>query len=186
MTFPKFNSFGFSICILFMLSCNETVTDKGQPDVATLPASTLVNDTVVKVVQTPAEKNNTEPAVQTVEERPVAVLPAKEETRARQTPEAEPSNIRLGKYGCVASKYRNGEYEFIPRGSVILKSGGNYSYLGFEEPSTGKFETDAAGNILFHGGYLKDGKAEKTDREGKYLLTFPANPDNRWTMSFAD
>ncbi len=95
-------------------------------------------------------------------------------------------NARLGKYGCVASKYRNGEYEFIPRGSVILRSGGNYSYQGFEEPSTGTFSTDTDGNIFFNGGYLKDGKAEKTDREGKYLLTFPANPDNRWTMTFVD
>ncbi|RYG48983.1 MAG: hypothetical protein EOO01_12925, partial [Chitinophagaceae bacterium] len=108
MTFPKINSFGCIICVLFMLSCNEAVTDNGRPDAALLTSSTVVNDTAVKVVQTPAEDIKTEPVVQTVDERPVAVVPAKEETRARQTPAAEPSNVRLGKYGCVASKYRNG------------------------------------------------------------------------------
>lgn len=88
-----------------------------------------------------------------------------------------------GKYSCTASKYNNGSYEFIPRGSIILVKDGSYSYLGFKTPSKGKFTIDTAGNLLFFGGYLDKGKATKTDRPNKYLLVFPTNPDNRWTCT---
>ncbi len=100
--------------------------------------------------------------------------------------QAKPANVKLGKYGCTASRYSNGAFEFLPRGSFKLSKDGNYSYSGFKKPSTGKYSIDAKGNILFKGGYLNGGKAEKTDRPDKYLLVFPANPDNRWSCSCTD
>jgi len=96
------------------------------------------------------------------------------------------SELKYGKYGCVASKYRNGSYEFIPRGTFIINKNGTYSYRGFEKPSTGKFSTDAAGNLFFSGGYLDHGKAEKIDRPNKFFLVFPTNPDNRWTCGWKE
>jgi hypothetical protein len=88
-----------------------------------------------------------------------------------------------GKYGCTASKYRNGSYEFIPRGSFTINKNGKYTYNGFEKPSSGTFVVDKKGNLLFKGGYLDGGKAEKIDRPNKFFLVFPGNPDNRWTCT---
>ncbi|MDB5202714.1 MAG: hypothetical protein JWQ27_2123 [Ferruginibacter sp.] len=95
---------------------------------------------------------------------------------------------KMGKYGCTASHYnsRTGMYEYTPRGFVTLNSNGSYSYAGFKKPSIGKYSVDAAGNILFSGGYLDHGKAEKIDRPNKYFLVFPTIPDNRWTMGLAE
>ena len=93
------------------------------------------------------------------------------------------ATVVYGKYGCTASKYRNGFYEFIPRGSFTLSQKGQYAYYGFEKPSTGTFTVDKDGNLLFKGGYFDGGKAEKTDRPNKYFLVFPTNPDNRWTCT---
>lgn len=93
------------------------------------------------------------------------------------------ASIKYGKYGCTASKYVNGAYEFIPRGSFILNKNGTYSYLGFEKPSTGKYVIDNSGDLSFIGGYLDKGKAEKTDRPNRFFVVFPSNPDNRWTCS---
>ncbi|HEY1025548.1 MAG TPA: hypothetical protein VGE26_10315 [Sphingobacteriaceae bacterium] len=95
-----------------------------------------------------------------------------------------PAKLKYGKYSCTASKYRNGSFEFIPRGSFVITSAGKYTYYGFEKPSTGTFNVDKQGNLLFKGGYLDGGKAEKTDRPDKFFLVFPANPDNRWTSSW--
>jgi hypothetical protein len=95
---------------------------------------------------------------------------------------AEP--LKYGKYNCTASTYKNGSYEFIPRGSFVITKSGNYSYSGFDKKSTGKFTIDAKGNLIFKGGYLDGGKAEKIDRPDKFFLVFPSNPDNRWTASF--
>jgi hypothetical protein len=94
------------------------------------------------------------------------------------------AGLKFGKYGCTASKYRNGSYEFIPRGSFTITKDGSYIYSGFEKPSKGKFTVDTAGNLLFKGGYLDGGKAEKIDRPNKFFLTFPSNPDNRWTCTW--
>lgn len=91
--------------------------------------------------------------------------------------------LKYGKYSCTASKFRNGSYEYIPRGSFTIDKNGSYSYLGFEKPSTGKFVIDKAGNLLFTGGYLDKGQAEKIDRPNKFFLVFPTNPDNRWTCT---
>ena len=91
-----------------------------------------------------------------------------------------------GKYSCTASKYRNGSYEFIPRGSFTITKNGKYTYYGFKKPSSGTFLVDKKGNLIFKGGYLDGGKAEKIDRPNKFFLVFPANPDNRWTCSLAD
>lgn len=92
-------------------------------------------------------------------------------------------SIKHGKYGCTASKYVSGAYEFIPRGSFLLNKDGTYSYLGFEKPSNGKFVVEKNGDLSFTGGYLDKGKAEKTDRPHRFYVVFPSNPDNRWTCS---
>jgi hypothetical protein len=91
--------------------------------------------------------------------------------------------LKYGKYNCTASKYKNGAYEYIPRGSFTIAKNGTYSYLGFEKPSTGKFSIDKSGNLVFAGGYLDNGMAEKIDRPNKFFLVFPTIPDNRWTCT---
>lgn len=91
--------------------------------------------------------------------------------------------VKYGKYACTASKYQNGSYEYIPRGSFTINKNGTYTYLGLEKPSGGKFIMDKNGNLLFTGGYLDKGKAEKIDRPNKFFLVFPTNPDNRWTCT---
>ena len=91
-----------------------------------------------------------------------------------------------GKYGCTASKYRNGSVEYTPRGSFTISKNGQYTYYGFEKPSTGTFTVDKAGNLLFKGGYFNGGKAEKIDRVNKFFLVFPTIPDNRWTCGLVD
>lgn len=93
---------------------------------------------------------------------------------------------RYGKYVCTASKYVNGSYEFIPRGSIVITKSGTYTYLGFEKKSTGKFTIDSKGNLLFKGGYLDGGKAEKIDRPDKFFVVFPTIPDHRWTATFSE
>lgn len=97
--------------------------------------------------------------------------------------QAKPAALKYGKYGCTASKYINGSYEYIPRGFFVITSDGKYVYSGFKTPSTGKFTIDEKGNLLFKAGYLDGGKAEKIDRPNKFFLVFPTNPDNRWTCS---
>ncbi|MBP9084396.1 MAG: hypothetical protein KBH11_15055 [Bacteroidia bacterium] len=97
-----------------------------------------------------------------------------------------PGKLKYGKYGCTASKYRNGSYEYTPRGSFVITKDGKYTYFGFKKPSTGKFSVDNNGNLFFKEGYLNAGKAEKIDRPDKFFLTFPSNPDNRWTCSCTD
>lgn len=92
-------------------------------------------------------------------------------------------SLKYGKYSCTASKYRNGSYEYIPRGSFTISKNGTYSYLGFSKPSNGKFSIDKDGNLLFKGGYFDKGKAEKIDRPDKFFVVFPTIPDNRWTCS---
>lgn len=94
--------------------------------------------------------------------------------------------LKYGKYNCTASKYRNGSYEYIPRGSFTISKNGAYSYAGFKKPSQGKFTVDKNGNLIFSGGYFDKGKAEKIDRPNKFFVVFPTIPDNRWTCSCAD
>ncbi|MEO6704493.1 MAG: hypothetical protein ABIN04_01410, partial [Ginsengibacter sp.] len=59
--------------------------------------------------------------------------------------------LKYGKYVCTASKYTNGSYEFIQRGSFVITKAGTYIYSGFEKKSSGKFTIDARGNLLFKG-----------------------------------
>ena len=93
---------------------------------------------------------------------------------------------KYGKYGCTASKYRNGSYEYIPRGSFTITAEGKYVYKGFEKPSNGTYSVDAKGDLLFKGGYFDGGKAEKIDRPNKFFLVFPSIPDNRWTCGWIE
>lgn len=95
----------------------------------------------------------------------------------------EESSLKYGKYGCVSSSYNNGSVSYTPKGSFVIEANGKYTYNGFEKPSTGKFKIDAKGNLLFSGGYLDKGIAEKIDRPDKFFVTFPLNPDHRWTCS---
>lgn len=88
--------------------------------------------------------------------------------------------VAFGKYGCTATKYRNGSYEYIPKGSFTLGKDGKYIYSGFDKPSIGTFTRDKKGNLFFKGGYFDGGIAERIDPLNNYLLLFPANPDNRW------
>ena len=99
---------------------------------------------------------------------------------------AAPNALKYGKYGCTASKYRNGSYEFIPRGSFTITKDGKYTYYGFEKPSSGTFVVDKQGNLLFKGGYFNGGKADKIDRPNKFFLVFPTIPDNRWTCTLVN
>jgi len=91
------------------------------------------------------------------------------------------STLVYGKYGCTASRYRNGSIEYIPRGFFTILPNGQYIYYGLEKPSLGKFTVDKKGNLLFQGGYFDGGRAEKIDRPNKFFLVFPTIADNRWT-----
>jgi len=99
---------------------------------------------------------------------------------------AADGKLVFGKYGCTASKYRNGSYEYIPRGSFVISKDGKYAYNGFEQPSKGTFTVTDAGAIQFKGGYLDGGEATPIDRPNKFFLVFPTIPDNRWTCGLAD
>ena len=95
------------------------------------------------------------------------------------------ATVKYGKYGCTASKYVNGFYEYLPKGSFTLAKNGSYAYYGFEKPSNGTYKVDANGVISFKGGYFNGGMAKPMeDRENRYYIVFPANPDNRWTCSW--
>ncbi|RTQ49977.1 hypothetical protein EJV47_10045 [Hymenobacter gummosus] len=93
--------------------------------------------------------------------------------------------LKYGKYGCSASRYVSGQYEYSPKGSFVLARNGTYAYYGFDKPSTGKFTVAASGVISFSGGYFNGGEATPmVDRENRYYVVFPNNPDNRWTCSW--
>jgi len=96
------------------------------------------------------------------------------------------STLVYGKYGCTASKYRNGSVEYTPRGTFTISPNGKYTYNGFEKPSSGTFVVDKNGNLLFKEGYFDGGKAEKIDRPNKFFLVFPTIPDNRWTCGLIE
>lgn len=104
-------------------------------------------------------------------------------TLAQGKAPAASTPLKYGKYSCTAAHYSGGFYEYIPRGSFTITPKGQYTYNGFEKPSTGTFTVDKEGNLLFKGGYLDGGKAEKIDRPNKYFLVFPTNPDHRWTCT---
>lgn len=99
---------------------------------------------------------------------------------------AQKVSVKFGKYNCTASKYSGGSYEYIPRGYFTIDKAGNYTYHGFQKPSKGKYSIDKNGNLLFKGGYFDGGKAEKIDRPNKFFITFPTNPDNRWTATLEE
>ncbi|CAA9302595.1 MAG: hypothetical protein AVDCRST_MAG68-584 [uncultured Gemmatimonadetes bacterium] len=93
-----------------------------------------------------------------------------------------------GKYGCTVSRYsaRSSSYEFDPQGSVVLLADGRYQYLGFAQPSTGRFRVDPASRaVSFAGGHLDGGVATPmVQRPGRFYLTAP-RINERWTCGFA-
>jgi hypothetical protein len=100
---------------------------------------------------------------------------------------AHAATLAHGTYGCVSSKFKaaSGTYEFSPRGSFTISANGEYSYQGFEKPSSGKFRFDEqSGKISFQGGYLDKGEASpiKGDSNRFYLVT-PTLPEHRWTCA---
>ena len=109
-------------------------------------------------------------------------LPAAVHAQAKKAA-VTPSPLVFGKYGCTASKYNGGFVQYTPKGSFVIEKNGRYTYYGFKKPSAGTFTVDKKGNLLFKGGYFDGGEAEKIDRPNKFFLTFPANPDHRWTCS---
>lgn len=116
-------------------------------------------------------------------------LPAAFAQKNSRTPKKEmkaaSAAVKYGKYGCSASKYVGGYYEFQPRGSFVLAKNGAYTYYGFEKPSIGTFSVNAKGVITFKGGYFNGGEATPMeDRENRYYVVFPANTDHRWTCSW--
>ena len=97
------------------------------------------------------------------------------------------SAFKYGKYNCTASKYSNGSYEYIPKGSFVLNKNGSYAYNGFSKPSTGTFSVDSKGIISFKGGYLNKGQATPMEGEqDRYYLVFPTIPDGRWTCRLVE
>ncbi len=94
--------------------------------------------------------------------------------------------LKFGKYGCTASTMRNGTVEYQGRGFLTINDKGQYTYEGFNEPSSGTYTVDEKGNLHFKGGYLDAGEATKIDRPNKFFLTFAANPDNRWTCGLIE
>jgi hypothetical protein len=100
---------------------------------------------------------------------------------------AHAAPLAHGKYGCVSSTFKasSGAYEFTPRGAFTVSPDGEYSYLGFEKPSKGRFVFDeASGKISFSGGSLDKGEATpiKGDSNRFYLVT-PTLPGHRWTCA---
>lgn len=97
--------------------------------------------------------------------------------------------IGPGKYGCTTSR-RNastGMYEFTPKGSVVLFADGRYQYLGFAQPSAGRFRTDPATQVVtFADGHLHGGEATPmVQRGGRLYLTAPRIGE-RWTCTLSD
>lgn len=101
-------------------------------------------------------------------------------------PEKTTLKVKLGKYGCTASKYANGEVEYQARGFLTLFENGTYKYDGLEEPKEGKYTITDSGKLLFTSGYLNNGEASPVENSNKYYVTFPANNDSRWTCGFIE
>ena len=99
------------------------------------------------------------------------------------TPRPEP-----GKYTCTASSYnsRTSMYEYAPKGAFVLAADGAYQYLGFAQPSPGRYRVDAAaGTVAFAGGHLDGGEATPVvQRPGRYYLTAPRIGE-RWSCALA-
>jgi hypothetical protein len=111
-------------------------------------------------------------------------------SRLRRFPGPPARTLRpaAGKYACTASSYngRTGTYEFTPKGAFVLAADGAYQYLGFAQPSPGRYAVDAAaGTVTFAGGHLDGGEATPmVQRPGKYYLTAPRIGE-RWTCTLA-
>ena len=99
---------------------------------------------------------------------------------ARTTP------IGPGRYACTSSRYVSGSYQYDPNGSIVLLADGRYQYLGFAQPSSGRYRTDAASSVVsFTGGHLDGGDATPmVQRRGRLYLTAPKIGE-RWTCTLA-
>lgn len=99
------------------------------------------------------------------------------------TAAATSSVVPAGKYGCTASHFdaRSGTYEYRPKGSIVLSADGTYTYLGFAQPSSGRWSAGTKTKKLsFAGGYLNGGEGTPIEgRTGQMLVVAPAI-DGRW------
>lgn len=117
---------------------------------------------------------------------PMARETGTQQAQPLQTKDTSAGKLVYGKYGCTATKNNGGTIEYVMRGSFVITKDGKYTYSGFKNPSRGTFAVDKSGNLWFKGGYFNGGKAEKIDRPNKFFLTFPTNPDNRWTCGLIE
>jgi len=175
----------------FILSCNNPDIAANQAD--NQPQNTPANqDQIQTNLQEPAdqqEKAPTQDAVASLKAdaaTATAATPTNTDNTKNETAIPASSGLVFGKYGCTASKYVNGSYEYTPRGYFTISSNGEYVYDGLDKPSKGSFTVDSEGNLHFKGGYFDQGKAEKIDRPNKFFLVFPTIPDNRWTCGLVD
>ena len=100
-------------------------------------------------------------------------------------PPTRTSPAAPGKYACNASSFnsRTGMYEYSPKGAFVLTANGAYQYLGFSQPSAGRYRLDAAGMVTFAGGHLDGGVATPmVQRPGRFYLTAPRIGE-RWTCT---
>lgn len=161
------------VAILFMVTTGQASTD-GCTEVPDNDRSGAV------VAGTPAKAP--EPPAGTAVETPTSG-PAVPPTAPGETG----GGLSAGKYGCTSSVYSGGSYEFQPRGSIVLAADGTYQYLGFEQPSPGRYRFNAEGKFSFEGGYLNGGEATPfEDRPGRFALVAPELPEHRWTCGMVD
>lgn len=109
---------------------------------------------------------------------------------AKDSPEATAAWPRVGSYGCAETitRMRNGsyEFEFEPRGLVVLEAGGRYTDpFGVK----GSYRTLASGDsAAFTGGLLDRATATPIEDEpDRIRIEIPTeNRSRRWTCSLKD
>jgi hypothetical protein len=169
------------LCISLVLACTNSDTASTQSVNSQLGEAVKQDQNQTNQKEEPSkysEGANTE--------KEVSTTGTNANNASKETVFADSTGLIFGKYGCTASKYVNGSYEYTPRGYFTISSNGEYVYYGLDKPSKGSFTVDKEGNLHFTGGYFDKGKAEKIDRPNKFFLVFPTIPDNRWTCGLVN
>ena len=95
-----------------------------------------------------------------------------------------------GKYGCTSSSgsVSNGTYSIQPRGSYVITANGQYTYHGYEKPSSGTFTVDAKGVLHFKDGAFNGGEATPLGEgyPNQLFLVYPAIPGHRWKCKWVE